>query len=257
MAKKEKKKPENDDPGVPEWVVTFGDMMSLLLCFFILLQMFSELKQDHEYQRVITAVKEAFGYSGGIGVLPIDDPPLKSMIEVLESMAQKSDRDKTKISHNDDPGIHGPDIRVKKLQDGIVFTIGGPSTFDPESAVIKAAVQSQIERLATMLAGRKNLINIVGHASPKRLSAGSPWADLDDLSYARAKAVKKLLLKLGLEESVLRLKAAGINEPVHPRAMGEIDAADNRRVEIILTEKLVEDVNPDAHSTDPRFAQGG
>ena len=34
-------------PGVPEWVVTFGDMMSLLLCFFILLQMFSELKKDH------------------------------------------------------------------------------------------------------------------------------------------------------------------------------------------------------------------
>ena len=70
-------------PGIPEWVVTFGDMMALLLCFFILLQMFSELKQDREYQRVITAIKEAFGYSGGIGVLPINDPPVRSIVETL------------------------------------------------------------------------------------------------------------------------------------------------------------------------------
>ena len=75
-----KKRPKKDGGGVPAWVVTFGDMMSLLLCFFILLQMFSELKREHEYQRVVTAIKEAFGYAGGIGVMPVDDPPLKSML---------------------------------------------------------------------------------------------------------------------------------------------------------------------------------
>jgi flagellar motor protein MotB len=68
------RKPAKSTHETPAWVVTFGDMMALLLCFFILLQMFSELKEDREYQRVITAIKEAFGYSGGIGVLPIDDP---------------------------------------------------------------------------------------------------------------------------------------------------------------------------------------
>ena len=37
--------PENDSsPGVPEWVVTYGDMMSLLLTFFIMLVSLSELK---------------------------------------------------------------------------------------------------------------------------------------------------------------------------------------------------------------------
>ena len=58
------RRPKKAQPGVPGWMVTFGDMMALLLCFFILLQMFSELKQDREYQRVITAIKEAFGFSG-------------------------------------------------------------------------------------------------------------------------------------------------------------------------------------------------
>ena len=73
--------------GIPGWVVTFGDMMALLLCFFILLQMFSEFKRDHEYQRVVTAIKEAFGFSGGVGVLPTDDIPVRSMVEILETMS--------------------------------------------------------------------------------------------------------------------------------------------------------------------------
>ena len=42
MAKKGRPPP----PGVPEWVVTYGDLMSLLLCFFILLAAFSEIKQE-------------------------------------------------------------------------------------------------------------------------------------------------------------------------------------------------------------------
>ena len=106
--------------GVPGWVVTFGDMMSLLLCFFILLQMFSELKKDHEYQRVISAIKEAFGFSGGIGVLPTDDIPLTSMIEVLETLALKT-YSETKISQNDTPGMDGPQMRVTSVRDGLAF----------------------------------------------------------------------------------------------------------------------------------------
>ena len=78
-----RRRPNRAVLGAPLWIVTFGDMMALLLCFFILLQMFSELKKDHEYQRVITAIKEAFGYSGGIGVLPIDDPPLRYIVQQL------------------------------------------------------------------------------------------------------------------------------------------------------------------------------
>ena len=109
------KKRAKQDHGVPEWVVTFGDMMALLLCFFILMTMFSELKQDREYQRVITAIKEAFGYSGGIGVLPTDDPPLKSIIEQMEHMVLKN-YDSTKISRNDTPGLDGPNMRVTQVR---------------------------------------------------------------------------------------------------------------------------------------------
>ncbi|TVQ53169.1 MAG: hypothetical protein EA377_08680 [Phycisphaerales bacterium] len=252
MAKRKKK----EKPGVPEWVVTFGDMMALLLVFFILLQMFSELKREHEYQRVITAVREAFGYSGGIGVLPIDDPPLKSIVETLEYMAQ-TNNEQTKISQNDAPGIDGPQMRVTKVREGIVFTLGGPAMFDEASAEINPNVRRELRRLATLLAGRNNKIVVRGHTAKKYLADDSPWDDLDQLSFYRARNVKDVLLELGLEDRVFRIEAVGTREPVRPRAVDEADRQENRRVEVILTEQLVEEMNTDWLGTDPDLARGG
>ncbi|MFK7961692.1 MAG: flagellar motor protein MotB [Phycisphaerales bacterium] len=255
MGKRRQKKSGGGD--IPEWVVTFGDLMSLLLCFFILLQAFSELKKDREYQRVITAVKEAFGYVGGIGVLPVDDPPLKSMVEILETMAVKSNREQSRISRNVEAGVDGPHMRVTRIREGIMFTIGGPGMFEPLSAEIREPVRREIEKLVPMIKGRRNKINIVGHSASKYLPPGSPWADLDHLSYARAEAVRDLLLASGIDDRVFRLEAAGDREPIRPRATGEADASENRRVDIILTEMLVDDVNTDAEFTDPEWARGG
>lgn len=250
------KKPPKSEAKVPEWVVTFGDMMSLLLCFFILLQMFSELKRDHEYQRVITAIKEAFGYSGGIGVMPVDDPPLRSIIEQLEAMALKNYQG-TNVSQNTVPGMDGPHMKVTRVREGIMFTIGGASMFEPLSAEVKQPVRQELEKLATLLAGRNNKVIIRGHAALKYLPPDSAWKDLDDLSFARARNVKDVLVELGLEDRVFRLEAAGAREPARPRAIEPEEAAENRRVEVIMTEALVEEMNADAHFTDPDGARGG
>lgn len=254
---KKRKKQASGGGDIPEWVVTFGDMMSLLLCFFILLQMFSEPKRDSEYQRVITAVKEAFGYEGGIGVMPVEDLPLKSMIEVLETMALKSEGDVAKVSAAQDPGIDGPKARVTRVRDGLVFTIGGQSSFDPLSAELKPAVREQILQLAPMLRGRKNKIEVIGHAAAAYLPEGGPWKDLDELAFARAKAAMEVLREAGVEDVVFRLTAAGTREPIRPRAASAAEAAENRRVEIIMTEVTVDDLNGESSLGDEREARGG
>ena len=43
---------EDSGGGIPEWVVTFGDMMSLLLTFFIMLVSLSEIKQEEKFQAI-------------------------------------------------------------------------------------------------------------------------------------------------------------------------------------------------------------
>ena len=55
---------EEDDGGggIPEWVVTFGDMMSLLLTFFIMLVSLSEIKEEEKYQALVESVRQKFGH---------------------------------------------------------------------------------------------------------------------------------------------------------------------------------------------------
>lgn len=253
MPKKKQKKPQ---PGVPEWVVTYGDMMSLLLCFFILLAAFSELKREHEYQRVITAVKEAFGFSGGVGVMPTDDPPLRSMIELMEQLAQKS-RENTKVSESETRGITGKQTKVTKVQEGMMFTIGGHLTFSPGSAELREEAKDELLRVARLLKGRRNKISIRGHASSKLLSAGSAFGDLTDLSYYRAKAIADFLATEGqLDRSVLVIEARGDTEPLVHRQYNPDSQTLNRRVEIIMTEVMVEDFNKDAGSSSEASARG-
>ncbi len=51
------------EAGVPEWILTYGDMMSLLLCFFIMLYAISTLEVV-KVQAAIESLSEGFGYKG-------------------------------------------------------------------------------------------------------------------------------------------------------------------------------------------------
>ena len=79
--------------------------------------------------------------------MPVEDLPLKSMIEVLETMAAQNNRSQDAVSSALDPGVEGPNMRVTKVREGLVFTIGGPGMFDPMSADIKPPVRTELERL--------------------------------------------------------------------------------------------------------------
>ncbi len=252
-----KKRREPEEAGIPEWIVTYGDMMTLLLCFFVLLAAFSELKQEHEYQRVVDAIKEAFGYAGGEGMLPVMDPPTHSMIQILEKIALKS-RTRTKTSQSSIVGMKGKFSRVKRVREGMMFVIGGNAVFDRESAQLKPQVEDELRSIGKLLIGRRNKISIRGHADSKTLSPDSKYADLDELAFARAHAVKQFLVSdMGIERQRIIVESRADSEPMKPRASAPTDQQINRRVEIILTESVVNDFNPDVNFTDPNNARGG
>ena len=231
--------------GSPAWIVTFADLMALLLCFFILLQMFSELKRDREYQRVVSAVQAAFGFSGHVGIMPTQDVPLQSMVQALDTVTARRDEIHPHHSHTDVPGADGPRPRVQSVREGLQYTVGGASMFPPGSDQVTAEGRKVIEALVPLLAGRRNRIVIRGHAANKYLPPESPWRDLDDLSYHRAVAVRTILVEAGIEDRFLRLEAVGTREPINPRAYRESDLADHRRVDILLAEELLDEPTPE------------
>ncbi|MDM3871979.1 flagellar motor protein MotB [Porticoccus sp. W117] len=56
--------------GLPAWLATFADLMSLLMCFFVLLLSFSEMDVQ-KYKQVAGSMKDAFGVQNEVNVKDI------------------------------------------------------------------------------------------------------------------------------------------------------------------------------------------
>ncbi len=58
------------DAGLPAWLATFADLMSLLMCFFVLLLSFAELDAIR-FKKMADSMKDAFGVQREIPVMDI------------------------------------------------------------------------------------------------------------------------------------------------------------------------------------------
>ncbi len=243
------KRREKKGGDIPEWVVTYGDLMSLLLCFFILLAAFSELKQDRDFQDVIKSIQEAFGYEGGIGEIDVDTPPNNSQLSQLDEVINKLNDAKHR-SESRSPAPAGPDPSTRHLTEGLRTVVGTELTFGPGSADLTSTAREYIVReVIPKLRDGRYKIEIRGHAFGRedRAAAG----DLDRMSYERAKAVKDFLVTQGIESGRLMVSAIGSAEPRTVDLGSSKGMAANRRVQIIMTEILPDQVHPDPNFTSP------
>ena len=234
-----KKKPKQE-AGIPEWVVTFGDMMSLLLCFFVIIVSMSEIKKDEKFQQVMQSLRKAFGNSGEIHAVMTEPLDPNSLLQKLQEIVIPP-----KPAHGDadDPGIQGRVFRVTDVREGIHVEIGGRITFDRFSDVLKPEAERLIEQVAAKTVGHNTIIKITGHTTREPLPKDSAWSDQWALSYARADAVKRVLVRNGIRPARIRLVAAGAEAPVLRQAYEEREIALNRRVEIVVTEATIDDYN--------------
>lgn len=238
------KRKEQADAGVPQWIVTYGDLMSLLLCFFILLAAFSELKQERQYLDVLQSIKDAFGFEGGVGPVPSDsnaeNSPLIRMNEpaFLGQLKQKVDESTIR-------NMVGRETKVTTIHEGTKFTVGGAVAFDAGSILLKPDAEDDLRKVAQIIRGRNNRILVRGHAYGRDDDA-SGGTDLYLLSYRRAAAVGAFLIdECGIDPAVLSYEARGPSEPARTRAYTAQEQAANRRVEIIYTEEMINETNPE------------
>jgi len=230
-------------------MVTYGDMVTLLLCFFVLIVSFSEIKKEDQFQAVVEEIKQAFGMKGGGGKLPTKDDPTLSLIERLESIRMRQERI-TNRSNVKDPGQTGRESRVTDVREGERYVLGGRIEFQPDSADLTPETKAQLIELVERykLAGAENLLEISGHTAELELSnPDGTRGDLDRLSYERAKSVKDFLVsdeiptELRLDARRFRLIGNADREPINPRAYSAEEARKNRRVEIVVSENVVRD----------------
>ncbi|QDT36955.1 OmpA/MotB family protein [Stratiformator vulcanicus] len=195
--------PDDDaPPGVPEWVVTYGDMMSLLLTFFIMLVSLSEVAADKKYRAIIESLHKQFGYPSAQPSAPGNYFPGNSFEERLPTLG----------SHLNDtngnagirrPAVDGLDIRVYRSREGNPVPIGKPVVFPVGDESIPLDQRATIDEIAEVLAGKPNKVEIRGYA-PQREDDPLPTTHLR-VAYARARNVAARLEEQGIRRNRLRI----------------------------------------------------
>ena len=212
------------------WALTFGDMMSLLLTFFVLIVSFSSL-QESKFEQAAASLKQAFGVlARPESVIELNEPvvpnhaPREPAPEFLYEV--RSVQQMLLAEHLE----HA--VEVEAREEGALFRITAPFLFASGEADLKQQAHPVLERLAGLCLKFPGEVLVEGHTDDVPIRSGrfpTNW----ELSAARAVAVARYFQRNGLPAA--RLAATGYGE--YRPVAGNDDAegrARNRRVEILL-----------------------
>ncbi|MBQ7616352.1 MAG: flagellar motor protein MotB [Butyrivibrio sp.] len=271
------KKQEEIKPGLPAWQGTFGDLMNLLLCFFVLL--FSMATMDAaKFEEVAASFSSAFGIFNG-GEMAIGEGALigdgVSQLTELSSyvssmgMAQSgedSDSEETKVGEMEQQELmeaaekeqmEASEELAEKIEqalesaeiDNLVnlnytsqyveLTIQGSILFDSGKTDIKSDALPVIDKVGQILeAYAGGTIEIEGHTDNVPMSGGGKYANNDELSAGRALSIFYYLTEnTTLDPSHLVHTGRGQYDPIADNSTDE-GRARNRRVEIKIYNPL-------------------
>jgi chemotaxis protein MotB len=228
--------PQEVEEGAPAWVVTFGDLMSLLLCFFVLLLSFSEMDRN-KYRIVSGAMKNAFGIQRKKPVF--ESPRGQKMIakefdQAIILMKVQDVIDPIKQELEDEFQEFKASIEIAVKEEEITIRMMGEATFDTGRAVLKKNFAPLLLKIGEVLSKTKGEIIIAGHTDNIPLNGG-PYRSNLGLSMARAGSVAEYLLK-STSIDPKRLSTMGFGE-YRPLESNDTEQGrqKNRRVEIIVT----------------------
>lgn len=234
MAKKKKQPPA----GAPDWMVTYGDMVTLLLTFFVLLLTFMEVKQPRNVIEILSAVQSAFGYDGAALDLPLEDVELPKNIELMEMLMIPVEPEN--FSPTTVEGAIGRKDTVESIREGEFYPVGGKFLFEPLSAELNAEERGKIEKYAEEVRGYQFQLIVRGHCSA--LPVGdSPFRNHLDLSIARAMTIAEAFLAVGVDERRIRLEGAGTTRPANTQAYSDGERQINDVVEVLQVDITIDE----------------
>ena len=213
--------------GSMRWLLTYADMITLLLAFFVILYAISKLDAK-KYQALAISVRGAFGTGsqsivpkggeGGEKILPKPDALLAIVEDLRASLGEDLSRGR---------------VQIERTGNGILLRFQDSVFFERGKAELRSEAREMLDRVASVIAKLPHPIEAEGHTDTLPIKSAqfpSNW----ELSVARATAVVRYFVEVhGI--SPLRFAARGLGEhkplfPNHP-TLGE---ARNRRVELTV-----------------------
>jgi chemotaxis protein MotB len=217
--------------GLDEWVMTYGDMMSLLLTFFVLIVSFSSM-QETKFEQAAQSLKVAFNVlEKPEAVIELNTPivPRKEYDTPadLEFLFEVRSIEKVVLEQQQEK-----DVQVEITDEGVLFRMSAPFLFASGQAELLPEAAPLLDRLARMFRKFPAAVRVEGHTDDIPIQSGrfpSNW----ELSATRAVAVARYFQGTGLPPERLSATGYGEFQPVADNATPEGRAA-NRRVEILL-----------------------
>ena len=230
---RKKDKDDQIDNKSPAWMTTFGDMMTLLLVFFVLMYSFSVMDLE-KFDGFISALQARLGVlEGGRTITDEEQISRGSMGEDFNPSRENLHRvmgDMTR--YVEEKGLE-ENVELEMTERGLVVRVTGRVLYEIGRAEILPEGRELLGELVVNISDIPNNVMVEGHTDNWPISTEefpSNW----ELSTARATNVVRFLI----EEHNLdadRLSAAGYSEyrPLVPNTTPE-NRAENRRVAIVI-----------------------
>lgn len=227
--------PHECKAGTPAWIVTFADLMSLLMTFFILLLSFSNT-EIVKFRLMAGSMRNAFGLKSDLALSDIPmGASLLPHLDPKEGGGRQASPEQMKSDLEaivKEAGLEGKGTaRITKR--GVILQLNGDMLFSSGRAELNPTAMPILDSLAKYLQTVDKALDVVGHTDDIPISNEiypSNW----ELSAARAGQAVRYLAEHGVSPERLRAIGQADSEPVSPN-VDTASRSENRRVEFVLT----------------------
>ncbi len=217
----------------PAWLVSFGDLMSLLLTFFILLFSMSAISLD-KFNESIRGITEAFGGRKMVHEervlkgrkVALDFPEMHPKIkngEKIKNRLNEARKMLDKIGAKSEIEAHGTYIRLRLFTDRIFLPGGATPHHEAVPYIMAICDKLKDSGLSILIEGHTDNLPIMTDRFK------SNW----ELSAARATNVLRLFIKGGYDPNTLSAKGCGEYNPLSSNETSE-GRTRNRRIEFVI-----------------------
>ena len=225
----------DDDKTASTWLATYGDMVTLLLCFFVLLYSFSTI-DAMKFKQVSLSLQSALGgiLVGGTSLGPEEDlsgdslQMEKAFVDIEQYIKQNDLQNAVEVAYE---------------ERGLVIRFMDTVLFNPAKAELKPESLRILDKLVQVLQQVPNQVAIEGHTDDLPIRTAefpSNWW----LSTARAnKVAEYLIYEQGIAPARISVVGYGEFRPLVPNT-STTHRAKNRRVEILIKKTALGAIEP-------------
>ena len=262
-----KKKQEDPPKGLAPWYATFGDLMNLLLCFFVLLFSMSTIDAEKFEQLAaslassmsilpngasaigdgvlvsngVSQLNELAEYVNNMGYEAEEQEEAEAIEQVKKEQLAETEKIAEQVEELTEANNIADEVNVEFNGQYVALTLNGALLFDSGSAEVKEDAKPILDKIALILTKYSDhTIEIEGHTDNVPIHT-SKYQDNNELSSFRALSVFNYLLEVSeLDPATLKHSGRGEYIPVADNSTAE-GRMRNRRVEIKIYSSVLDE----------------